>query len=52
MSKKRKLPGSSSRKIERLLRRGWSPGRTFGEVLARKQKQQPQACAAGGHNGQ
>jgi hypothetical protein len=27
--------GSDRRKVELLIRRGWKPGRTFGECLAR-----------------
>ena len=42
--------GSDRRKIEKLLRRGWTPGRTYGEVLARKAKQQPRAGAGGGQD--
>jgi hypothetical protein len=33
--------GTDRAKCERLIRRGWRPGLTYGEVLGRRPKQRP-----------
>ena len=43
--------GSDRAKVELLIRRGWHPGLSYGEALARKGRKQ-RRYAGGGHYGQ
>lgn len=46
-----KASGSDRQKVSRLIRRGWQPGRSYGEVLAhRKPERAP--LREGGHHDQ